>query len=59
MKKFKENKYFQLGVVLLTVIVITCLLLSVILNFTAFKQVIKKVWTAFSMFAVYVTSPTV
>ena len=48
MKKFKENKYFQLGVVLLTVIVITCLLLSVILNFTAFKQVIKKVWTAFS-----------
>jgi len=48
MKKYKENKYFQLGVVLLTVIVITCLLMAVILNFASFKLVVKKVWSAFS-----------
>ena len=46
--KIKENKYFNFGMMLLTVISISILLLAVVLNLDGVKTVLKTVYNVFS-----------
>ena len=48
MKRFRNNQYFHLGLMLLTVISVSILLLAVVLNFSSFMAVIKTILGAFS-----------
>lgn len=48
MKRIRENKYFNLGTMLLTVIGLSILLLAVVLNLPAVTGALKKVWKAFA-----------
>ena len=48
MKRFRNNQYFHLGLMLLTVISVSILLLAVVLNFSSFMAVIKTIFGAFS-----------
>ena len=48
MKRIRNNQYFHLGLMLLTVISVSILLLAVVLNFSSFMAVIKTILGAFS-----------
>ena len=48
MKRIRNNQYFHLGLMLLTVISVSILLLAVVLNFSSFMAVIKTIFGAFS-----------
>ena len=48
MKRIKENKYFHLGTMLLSVVSVSILLLAVVLNLKAVGGILRTVWKVFS-----------
>ena len=48
MKRLRDNQYFHLGMMILTLITISIILLAIVLNFSSFLAVVKTILGAFS-----------
>ena len=48
MRRLRDNQYFHLGMMILTVIAVSIILLAIVLNFSSFLAVVKTIFGAFS-----------
>ena len=58
MRRLRDNQYFHLGMMILTLITISIILLAIVLNFSSFLAVVKTILGPFRRSSAAQCSPT-